>query len=47
MRFPGCLSLDVSLDWLTVRSNVMGVMGMPEDFDPEPQPPKRKGKKTA
>jgi hypothetical protein len=37
--------LDVSLDWLTGRSNVMSVMEMPEDFEPEP--PKRKGKKTS
>jgi hypothetical protein len=34
--------LDVSLDWLTGRSNVMNVMEMPES----PEPPKR-AKKTA
>jgi hypothetical protein len=32
--------LDVSLDWLTGRSNVMSVMEMPEEFEPEP--PRRK-----
>jgi hypothetical protein len=31
--------LEVSLDWLTGRSNVMDVMEMPE-----PEPPKRKAK---
>jgi hypothetical protein len=33
--------LDVSLDWLTGRSNVMDVMEMPE-----PEQPKRKGKRA-
>jgi hypothetical protein len=33
--------LDVSVDWLLGRSNVMSVMEMPEDF---PEPPKRKAK---
>ena len=32
--------LDVSLDWLTGRSNVMDVMEMAEEFEPEP--PRRK-----
>jgi transcriptional regulator with XRE-family HTH domain len=36
--------LDVSLDWLTGRSNVMPVMEMPEEL---PEPPKRKAKKPA
>jgi hypothetical protein len=35
--------LDVSLDWLTGRSNLMDVMEMPEF---EPEPPKRKPKKV-
>jgi hypothetical protein len=34
-------ALDVSLDWLTGRSNVMDVMEMPE-----PEPPKKKVKKA-
>jgi transcriptional regulator with XRE-family HTH domain len=34
-------ALDVSLDWLTGRSNVMSVMEMPEELESEP--PKRKG----
>ena len=38
-------ALDVSLDWLLGRSNVMSVMEMPEL--PESEPPKRKGTKTA
>jgi hypothetical protein len=28
-------ALDVSLDWLLGRSNVMSAMEMPEDFTPE------------
>jgi hypothetical protein len=36
--------LDVSLDWLTGRSNVMDVMEMPKLT--EAQPPKRKPKKV-
>jgi hypothetical protein len=40
--------LDVSLDWLTGRSNVMDVMEMPELRGPAPsaQQPKRKAKKV-
>ncbi len=34
--------LDVSLDWLLGRTNVMSVLEMPE-----PEPPKRKAKKPA
>jgi hypothetical protein len=37
--------LDVSIDWLLGRSNVMSVTEMPEV--PEPEPPKRKAKKPA
>jgi hypothetical protein len=37
--------LDVSIDWLLGRSNVMRVMEMPEV--PEPEPPMRRAKKTA
>jgi hypothetical protein len=33
--------LDVSIDWLLGRSNVMSVMEMPEDF---PEPPQKKAK---
>ena len=33
-------ALDVSLDWLLGRSNVMSVMEMPEL--PEPEPPRKK-----
>ena len=37
--------LNVSLDWLAGRSNVMSVLEMPEL--PEPEPPKWKARKTA
>jgi hypothetical protein len=40
---PIAVALDLSLDWLLGRSNVMSVMEMPEDFKPEPP---RKGKKA-
>jgi hypothetical protein len=36
--------LDVSVDWLLGRSNVMSVTEMPEEFDSEP--PKRKRTQT-
>ncbi len=37
--------LDVSIDWLLGRTNVMDVVEMPDL--PEPEPPKRKARKTA
>jgi hypothetical protein len=36
--------LDASIDCLLGRSNVMSVMEMPEDFEPEP--PKRKARRS-
>jgi hypothetical protein len=39
-------ALDVSLDWLLGRSNVMDVMEMPDEFEPEPEPPKKKAKRS-
>ena len=36
--------LDVSIDWLLGRSNVMSVIEIPEDF---PEPPKARAKKSA
>jgi transcriptional regulator with XRE-family HTH domain len=38
--------LDVSIDWLLGRSNVMSVIEMPEEFEPEPEPPKKKAKRS-
>ena len=38
-------ALDVSLDWLTGRSNVVDVMEMPE-LKPATPPAKKKAKKT-
>jgi hypothetical protein len=35
-------ALDVSVDWLTGRSDIMDVLELPE----MPEPPKKKGKKT-
>ncbi len=37
--------LEVSIDWLLGRTNIMDVLEMPDL--PEPEPPKRKASKTA